>query len=103
MEQVSVDVLLGEAIDGHAELVEASIREAGVVPAVHRTRTGPETLAFLRRARDDGRWRDGSELLIFLAARLPRMDGVEVLQALKEEDHLPVLSHAVSEVRFSQS
>ena len=39
---MSIDVLLGEACDGHAELAEASLREGGVVGGFHRCRGGFE-------------------------------------------------------------
>ncbi|MHC4696186.1 MAG: response regulator [Planctomycetota bacterium] len=80
-----IDVLVGEANDGHAELVEASLWESGMVNSLYRGRDGTETLAFVRHA-----WRGGKDAtdatpLILLDCRLPRVGGAGVLRVLKTD------------------
>ena len=46
----AIDVIVGEAKDGHAELVEASLRQSGLVNNIYRGRDDAETLALARDA-----------------------------------------------------
>lgn len=78
-----VDVLLGEANDGHAELVEAGLREQGIVRSFRRSCDGPETLARVRRGSRRGKNPTGVPALIFLDVRLPGLSGIDVLRELK--------------------
>ncbi len=80
-----MDVLVGEANDGHAELVEASLRESGVVNNLYRGRDGAETLALVRDV-----WRGSKDLtdcssLVLLDCGLPRVGGAGVLKVLKSD------------------
>lgn len=80
-----IDVLVGEANDGHAELVEATLRESGIVNNLYRGRDGTETLAFVRH-RSRG-CKDATDIpsLILLDWGLPCAGGVGVLRALKSD------------------
>ncbi|UCE58415.1 MAG: response regulator [Phycisphaerales bacterium] len=80
-----IDVLVGEARDGHAELVEASVRGSGIVNNLYRGRNGEETLALVRDA-----WRGCTDAidapsLILLDCGLPRVGGVDVLRVLRND------------------
>jgi CheY-like chemotaxis protein len=89
-----IDVLVGEANDGHAELAEASLQESGIVNNLYRGRDGTETLAL---ARHTWRRRKGATdvpSLILLDCGLPRVGGVGVLRALKSDrrcSRIPVI------------
>ena len=95
-----IDVLIGEANDGHAELVEASLREGGIVNNLHRGRDGAETLALVRAT-----WRGCKDVtsgpsLVLLDCGLPRVGGVDVLKALKRDRRLgwiPVIMMSVAD------
>jgi CheY-like chemotaxis protein len=83
-EQIA-ETLLVEDNDGHAILIEAGLRESGLVNPVHRVHDGEEALAFVRR---EGRYAGragGHPSLIILDLDLPRIDGFEVLQRLKAD------------------
>jgi len=80
-----IDVFVGEANDGHAELVEASFLESGIVNNLHRGRDGDETFALVR-----GVWRDCTNVtdtpsLILLDCGLPRIGGIGVLRVLRND------------------
>lgn len=78
-----VTVLLAEDDDGHAELIEGLLKEAGVKNGVLRFRDGQELLDHL--AEGPG---DGGRFLVLLDLRMPRVDGVEVLRRLKRDPQL---------------
>ena len=80
-----IDVFVGVANDGHAELVEASFQESGIVNNLYRGRDGTEMLALVRQA-----WRSCNGVtvvpsLILLDCGLPRAGGVGVLRALRSD------------------
>lgn len=89
-----MDVLVGEANDGHAELVEASLRESGVVNNLYRGRDGAETYSFVRDV-----WRGRKDVtdvssLVLLDCGLPRVGGAGVLRVLKSDQRyswIPVI------------
>ncbi len=78
-----IDVLVGEANNGHAELVEAGLRESRLINNLYRGRDGAETFALARDAWAG--WKDATDVpsLIFLDWGLPRVGGVGVLRALQ--------------------
>ncbi len=75
-----IDIIVGEAIDGHAELMEASLRESGNVNSFYRGRDGPETLALARQAWGGGKDAKDAASLILLDCGLPLSGGVRVLR-----------------------
>ena len=85
---MSIDVLLGEDNDGHAELAEAGLREQGVVRRFYRSYDGPETLARVRQRSRRGENPLGVPLLILLDVRLPGLSGIDVLRELKRDQCL---------------
>jgi CheY-like chemotaxis protein len=97
-----VDVLIGESNDGHAELVEASLREGGIVNNLYRGRDGAETLALVRAT-----WRGCHDVtsgpsLVLLDCGLPRASGVDVLRTLKSDQRhswIPVIMMSVADDR----
>lgn len=80
-----VDVLLGEANDGHAELAEAGLREQGIVRTLFRSCDGPETLARVRQGWRCGEHSTGVPPLILLDVKLPGLSGMDVLRELKRD------------------
>jgi CheY-like chemotaxis protein len=79
-----VTILLAEDDDGHALLVTESLRDCGVHNEVMRFRDGDEVLDFFfgdltgRPA-----YEAGEAYLLLLDIRMPRVDGVTVLERLK--------------------
>lgn len=81
-----VTILIAEDDDGHAELIEDNLREAGVRNPIIRFRDGQEALDFFY-ADESGAGR-GTGYLLLLDIRMPRVDGVQVLRTLKGDDGL---------------
>lgn len=82
----TVRLLLIEDDDDHAFLVRSCLDEHRVVHFVDRVADGEEALRYLRR---EDRYADTTTPdLILLDLKLPRLDGHEVLAAIKSDDLL---------------
>ena len=78
-------LLLAEDDDGHASLIQRNLKRAGVVNRVVRVKDGQEALDYIR---SQGAFADrphGNPMLLLLDIKMPRVDGVGVLQAIKAD------------------
>jgi CheY-like chemotaxis protein len=83
-----VVVLIVEDDDGHARLIEKNLRRASVTNEMLRFADGQQILDFLFR-RGEGRQReDCAPYLLLLDIRIPKIDGVEVLRQIKQDEEL---------------
>ena len=78
-----IDVLVGEANDGHAELVETSLRESGIVNNLYRGRDREETLALARIVWEGCKNVLAPPSLVLLDCGLPGAGALDVLGTLK--------------------
>jgi CheY-like chemotaxis protein len=78
-------ILLAEDDDGHAQLIRRNLKRAGVVNEIIRVRDGQEALDYVRRLGPYAVRPAGLPLLILLDINMPKVDGVGVLKALKED------------------
>lgn len=85
MKSDSVTIILAEDDDGHATLVQTNLQRAGVLNPFIRVADGLAALELL-----DSRGKPGSalsasgSLLLVLDIKMPRMDGIELLERLKQ-------------------
>jgi len=81
----AIEVLLVEDDAGEAELTRMALRASGWAPVIHLARDGEEALDFLFcRGPHIGRNR-GAALLVVLDLKLPKVGGLEVLSAMRED------------------
>jgi len=80
-----IELFVGDANDGHAELVAASVGEIGVVKNVYRGRSDAEILALAREMERSGKTVTDVSALVFLDEKLPHIDGVGVVRALQRD------------------
>ncbi len=80
-----IDVIIGEANDGHAELVEASLRETVVVNNLYRRRNCAAAYELVCDLCGDSTAGTDVSLLVLLDCGLPQDGGVGALTALKRD------------------
>ena len=78
-----VTILIAEDDDGHAELIQDHLREAGVTNPLRRFHDGQEAWDYLATVNGGTHRENGKAYLLLLDIRMPRMDGVEVLRRVK--------------------
>jgi len=87
-----VDILLVEDNPGDVRLTREALREGKVRNSLHVVEDGVEALAYLRR---EGRYAAVEEPdIVLLDLNLPRKDGREVLEEIKQDTrlkHIPVV------------
>ena len=81
-------ILLAEDSPADAEMALDALREAHLVNPVVHVEDGVEAMDYLLRR---GQWADrpeGNPAVLLLDIKMPRMDGLEVLQRMREDESL---------------
>jgi two-component system response regulator len=86
------DILLVEDNDQDAEIAIRTLKKKGVANEVHWVKDGVEALDFIRATgKYQGRDPNNLPQVVLLDLRLPKMDGLEVLQAIRTDPRLKLL------------
>lgn len=81
-------ILIAEDDDGHAELIQAGLKESGVCNKIIRFKNGEDAWFFLTgKAKNENRDASNAYLLL-LDINMPKMDGIEVLRRIKSNEDL---------------
>ena len=88
MNAVAVTILLIEDDPGHARLIEKNVRRAGVNNEMVPFTDGTSAMAYLFGRTQAGARTAGASLLVLLDLNLPDMSGIDILKAIKEDEHL---------------
>lgn len=84
-----IEILLVEDNPGDARLTEEALKEGKVTNSLSTVKDGVEALAFLRR--EAGYENAPRPDLVLLDLNMPRMDGRQVLEQIKEDDDLKMI------------
>jgi CheY-like chemotaxis protein len=88
MTKRDVTILIAEDDDGHASLIQRNLRRAGWDHPFIRFRDGLETREFLFSEEPDSPLQKAGSYLLLLDIRLPKVNGIEILRAIKEDPTL---------------
>lgn len=83
-----VKVLIAEDDDGHAALIRRNLRRGGILNETIRLEDGQQVLDFLFREGVGGGREAEISYLLLLDIRMPRVDGMEVLRRIKQDEEL---------------
>jgi CheY-like chemotaxis protein len=81
-------ILIAEDDKGHFELIKRSLRRVGICNEILRLADGQQTLDFLFIKGDGPKRQNNREYLLLLDIRMPKIDGVEVLEKIKQDPEL---------------
>lgn len=81
-----VTIVLAEDDDGHAMLIQRSLKRAGFVNEIVRVKDGQEALDFVHAQGTYIGRIHMNRLLILLDINMPRMDGIEALRQIKAKE-----------------
>ena len=84
-------VLIAEDDEGHASLIERSLKRCGISTACHRFRDGQEVLDFLFKVSKSTPPAGLSPHILFLDGRMPKMSGQEVLRQIQHHRALKAM------------
>ena len=86
-----VVILLAEDDEGHAGLITRNLRRSGIVNDIQYFKDGEEILNFLFKRGDRPHREPNVSYVLLLDIRMPKCDGVEVLEKIKADPKLSKL------------
>ena len=81
-------ILLAEDDEGHARLIMKNIGRAGLDNRILIFKDGQETLDFLFGTGEGPHRDSASQYLLLLDISMPKINGIEVLQKIKQDDEM---------------
>ena len=83
-----VTILIAEDDEGHAALIKKNLNRAGINNPIIHFMDGQETLNFIFSRGPGPHRQPNTPYLLLLDIRMPKVDGFEVLQQIKEDNEL---------------
>lgn len=83
-----VVILVADDDDGHAGLIRKNLSRAGITNDIMRFRDGQETVDFLFCRGEGPHRKRGVPYILLLDIRMPKLDGTDVLRAVKSHAEL---------------
>lgn len=83
-----VIILIAEDDEGHAELIMRNLSRAGITNQIKHFKDGQEIVDFLFCKGTGEHKTAGYAYILLLDIRMPKMDGVEVLRLIKQDEEL---------------
>jgi len=81
-------IILAEDDEGHATLIKRNLKRSGLLNDIIHLKDGQEVLDYLfDKKQEKDRIKDIASLLL-LDIKMPRVDGIEVLRRVKEDEKL---------------
>lgn len=83
-----ITIMITEDDEGHAALIMRNLKRSGISNEMIHFKDGQEVLDFLFDDSEESRMRKNKGYLLLLDIRMPKVDGVEVLQKIKNDPNL---------------
>ncbi|HMB31311.1 MAG TPA: response regulator [Desulfohalobiaceae bacterium] len=83
-----VVIVLAEDDEGHARLIEKNLKRSGIANKIHAFSDGEQTLDFFFQRGQGPHRETGRSYILLLDIRMPKIDGIEVLEALGQDKEL---------------
>ncbi|NVO03068.1 MAG: response regulator [Bacteroidetes bacterium] len=83
-----ITILIAEDDDGHAKLIIKNIEASGIKNEIIRFSNGEEILNFLFDKTTGIEFKKDAPYVLLLDIRMPKIDGIEVLQKIKANEYL---------------
>jgi len=87
MEQKTT-IVLAEDDDGHAKLIKKNLRRGSFKNPIIHLKDGQEAMNFFFGNGRGPRMEEGMRYILLLDIRMPKVDGVEVLRKIREDEKL---------------
>lgn len=81
-------IILAEDDEGHATLIQRNLKRSGLLNEIIHLKDGQETLDFLFQGKQDKEKVKDVASLLLLDIKMPRVDGIEVLRRVKQDEFL---------------
>ena len=86
--QKEIVILVAEDDEGHAGLIKKNLTRTGMVNELLQFKDGQEILDFLFQKGDGHQRQAGAGYVLLLDIRMPKVDGVQVLEQVKADPEL---------------
>ncbi|MEW6426507.1 MAG: response regulator [Thermodesulfobacteriota bacterium] len=86
--RMEVTILVVEDDEGHAELIRKNLQRAGIANPIVHFHDGQQILDFLHRRGPGPHRQPAAAYVLLLDIRMPKVDGIEVLRQVKEDEEL---------------
>lgn len=83
-----VMILIAEDDDGHAGLIRRNLLRAGIANQIIRFHDGQEVIDFFFSNDGPQQWKSGEAYILLLDIRMPKLDGIVVLEKIKAHQEL---------------
>ncbi len=81
-------ILIAEDDEGHFALIKKSLQRAGITNEILKFADGQEILDFLFMTGHGPKRQPDTEYLMLLDIRMPKVDGIQVLEKIKQDSEL---------------
>ena len=83
-----VVIIIAEDDDGHAKLIQKNLRRSGISNKIKHFKDGKDTLNFFFKEGKGPHRENHCSYLLLLDIKMPKIDGIEVLRKLKNDEEL---------------
>lgn len=83
----NLTIVIAEDDDGHALLIKRNLKRSGIINPILHFKDGEEVINFFfsENTSSESPYAENNAYIVLLDIKMPRLDGIEVLEKLKKE------------------